>query len=62
MVHNLMLNFFQDGGFDGARDCDRKLLISLSALQKYWTNWVVPMTKKYKCMCVYEKCEAEADM
>ena len=38
MVHNLMLKYVQDGGFDGARDFTRKLLISLSALRKYCPN------------------------
>ena len=43
--HNLILKYVQDGGFDDDTYCDRKRLISVSALRKYWPNWVVPLTK-----------------
>ena len=36
MVHTLILKYVQDGSFDGVRNFDGKLLISLSALWKYW--------------------------
>ena len=62
MVCNLILKCFQDGGFDGARYCDGKLLISLSAMHKYWPNWLVPLTKQYTGMPVCEKCGVVVDV
>ena len=62
IVHNLILNSVRYVEFGGARDCDGKLLISLSALHKYWPNWVVPLTKKYKGMCVCENCGLSSDV
>jgi len=51
-----MLKPIDKGGFDGARDAVGNVLISESALRKNWPNHVVPMTKRYKAMCVCDKC------
>ena len=53
-IHNLLISPVSKGGFAGARDSDGKVLISLTTLRRNWPNWIVPLTKRYKdmCMCV----------
>ena len=53
-IHNLLISLVSKGGFAGARDSDGKVLISLTTLRRNWPNWIVPLTKRYKdmCMCV----------
>ena len=56
MVHNEMIKPVDQGGFAGAIDSEGKVVICLSTLRKIWPNWLVPMTKRLKAMCVCDKC------
>jgi len=56
MVHNEMIKPVDQGGFAGARDSEEKVVICLSTLRKIWPNWLVPMTKRLKAMCVCNIC------
>jgi len=54
--HNSMIEPVEKGGFAGARGENGEVLISLTAMRRYWPNWIVPMTKRYKEMCVCVLC------
>ncbi len=55
VVHNLMSKPVEKGGFDGARDSEGNVLISLKTLHSIWPNWIVPMTKRLKSACACDK-------
>ena len=56
LVHLEMLKSPDEGGFYGARDSDGNVLISETAMRRHWPNWIVRMTKRFKAMCVCDKC------
>ena len=55
-VFNLAIKTPDDGGFDGARDDDNKVVMSETSMNRRWPNWIVRMTKSFKAMCVCDKC------
>jgi len=46
----------EESGFDGARDEEGNIVISETAMCRHWPNWVKFKTKRYKNMCVCDKC------
>ena len=62
VVYNEMLRHASEGEFHGARDESGNILISETVLRRIWPNWVVPMTKRYKGMCVCDKCGIPHDV
>ena len=55
-IHNLLIKPPADGGFEGARDNEGNVLISKMSMHRRWPNWIVKMTKRFKAMCVCDKC------
>ena len=49
-------------GFHGATNCQGSVLISESALNQKFPTWIVPKTKRYKAMCVCDKCGVSHDV
>ena len=56
MMYVELLKSVPEGGFDAARDSHVNVMISETAMRRRWPNWVVPMTKRFKTMCVCDKC------
>ena len=57
-----MLKSTEEGGFDGARDIDGNVMISETAMRRRWPNWIVIMTKRFKAMCVCNKCGVPSEV
>lgn len=58
-----MILLTADGGFDGTwKEGHNRPYFSEASLQKYWPNWLVKMTARYKAMCGCEVCVESEDL
>ena len=55
-IFNLAIKHPDEGGFDGARDSDGKVVMSETTMPRHWPNWIVQMTNRFKATCVCDKC------
>ena len=56
-IFNLAIKPPAEGGFDGARDSDGKVVMSKTTMRRHWPNWIVQMTNRFKATCVCDKCD-----
>ena len=61
-LYKLMLMPVNDGGYSRSRDPKDNICYSKSTLIKYWPNWLVPMTARYKYICGCECCTISQEM
>ena len=56
-THVLMCSPVENGGYEFVLDKEGKVRFSLSAMKKYWPNWVVEMNEAQMIMCACETCQ-----
>ena len=59
-LHTLMKQPISEGGFSSEKY--GRLFVSLPTMRKYWPNWLVPMSTRYKALCGCECCTLSQDM
>ena len=60
-THVLLCSKVENGGYEFAWDKEGNVCFSLSAMRKYWPNWVVEMNEAQMIMCACEICQIMND-
>ena len=55
-AHNLVIDSEENGGCALARDNEGRVIISCTALRRYWHILIVKMTKRFQGMCMCHLC------
>ena len=59
-LHSLMKKPVSEGRFSS--ETYGRIFVSLPRMRKYWPNWLVPMSTRYKALCGCECCTLIQDM